>query len=165
MIIRHEYRLKLDQYRELPPKRKYPDVELRNPVPADVPVLAELMLDSYRGTIDYAGETLTGARGEMESHFAGGYGKPLAECSWLGYIGPDLVSACLVAWWEKRDCPLISFVMTGSNWKGRQLGAILLQTSLQSLMQAGYTEARAVITEGNLPSEALFEKAGFQPTT
>ena len=43
----------------------------RNPSNADQQILAELMLDAYRDTIDYDGETIGDAIHEVESYFSG----------------------------------------------------------------------------------------------
>jgi L-amino acid N-acyltransferase YncA len=52
--------------------------------------------------------------------------------------------------------------MTAPDWKSRGLATELLEQSLASLAETGPTELRAVITEGNLPSEAVFRRAGFR---
>jgi len=135
--------------------------ELRNPTQKDAAALAELMLDSYRDTIDYEGETLDQATDEIKRYFEGAYGPPLPDCSWLCLCEGILGAACLVSWWEKRKSPLIVFVMTRAEWKRSGLGGLVLREALRSLVGKEYSEVRAVITEGNAPSEGLFNRFGF----
>lgn len=161
MPPRHEYRLRLAD--------AVPDAEVpgepggiaRHPATADCDALAALMLDAYLHTIDYDGETLADARDAIQSYFTDAELPALPECSWLYEVEGRLASACLVAEWPPRGCPLIAYVLTGAAWKGRALGRHVVQLSLASLRAAGYAEARAVITEGNLPSERLFARLGF----
>jgi len=86
----------------------------------------------------------------------------LLGCSWLRVDGGAAVSALLVSHWVHRDCPIVNYVMTSSTWKGKGLASDLVARTLASLRGAGYGEVRAVITEGNLPSEAIFARAGFR---
>lgn len=157
MPARHNYRLNLAAYR--PQQQIPPGLELRPPTRTDTAELAVLMLDAYRDTIDYDGETLEQARQEVKSFLNGVYGPPLLDCSRLGFLDGELTSACLVSRWGEH--PLICFVMTGSRWKNQGLAAAVLHQTLQGLAAAGHPCADAVITEGNHPSERLFVRVGF----
>lgn len=156
--MRFRYWLDLKTYQLQ--KMRLTDLTLRNPTADDQGALAELMIDAYQGTIDYDGETIEDAAQEVERFWGGVSGVPLLDVSWSAWDGETLVSACLVSFWEGG--PLISYVMTRAEWKGRGLGSALLHQSLHSLVDHGYTEARAVITEGNTPSETIFLRAGFE---
>lgn len=50
----------------------------------------------------------------------------------------------------------------GSIWKRRGVGRQMLSTVLKVLKEKGFPEVRAVIPEGNEPSENLFHQLGFQ---
>jgi RimJ/RimL family protein N-acetyltransferase len=160
--VRHEYMLKLSDHvapeREPGPR----DMSLRIPAAADLPALAELMLDAFRDTIDYEGETLQEAQGEVRSFFDGQKGPAMLDCSWLLFVEGQLAAASLVGWWDKRGAPLVYYVMTAAKWKRQGLGARVLAESLRRLSAAGHREVRAVITEGNTPSERLCARAGFR---
>jgi hypothetical protein len=151
---RHEYVLALG-VREVPAE----DPSVRSPEAADLEALARLMLAAYEGTIDYDGETIAEAREEVARYFAG---RPLLEVSWLRLDGGDVISAVLVSHWAERSCPLVGYVMTAPERKGAGAAADVLARSLGSLAADGHTEVRAVITEGNVPSERLFASAGFR---
>ena len=161
MSPRHEYRRALDASDtalaltvELPPG-------LRRPSQADTPALAALMLEAYRGTLDSADETEDDARHEVRGYFETPALPALLECSWVQWHAGAAAAACLCAWWERRETPLVAYVMTSPAWKGRGLAAKLLHCSLADLAQAGYGEVRAVITAGNTPSERLFTRLDF----
>jgi RimJ/RimL family protein N-acetyltransferase len=137
-------------------------VRLRGLQPGDVPALAELMLDAYRGTIDDEGETLEDALNEVKAFLAGERGgKPYPDLSILCFAGDRLVSACLVGEWQSRRQPIIAYLLTLPTWKRRGLARLALMSALQALKEQGYTQVRAVITRGNVPSEQLFTSLGF----
>jgi RimJ/RimL family protein N-acetyltransferase len=140
-----------------------PDLQLRAAQPTDTQVLAELMLDAYRGTIDYDDETLDDAVGEIQAYLAGERGgQPLLSVSRLAFEGSVLVSACLAADWHERQGPAIAYVMTRAGWKNLGVAQQVLCAVLQALCEQGHRQAWAVITEGNTPSERLFGRLGFQ---
>ncbi len=159
-MTRHLYTLPLPEYTPSPP-HLFPlsPFLLRNPTPADLSALAALMIDSYMGTIDYDGETLEDALGEIQAYFNGASGEPLLDASWLCFDGETLASAILISLWEGH--PLVAYVMTAAAYKGQGLGRALLAQSLKTFQAQGHSQIRAVITEGNTPSEILFQRAGF----
>jgi RimJ/RimL family protein N-acetyltransferase len=160
---RHEYLLDLStfEWRSAPA----PDarLQLRAPRVEDAGALAELMIESYRGTIDYDGETLNDALREVQAYLAGERGgQPLLNESRLAFAGPQLVGACLVGVWDERQSSLINYVMTHGAWKGQGVGKRLLAAALQALRNQGHETVRAVITEDNIPSERLLSSMGFR---
>lgn len=133
----------------------------QHPTPLDRQRLAELMLDAYRGTIDYDGETLTDALNEVNSYFAEMADARWLDASWLVFDHDQLLSASLVSYWAERKSPLIAYVLTAAQAKGRQLATAAVSRSLHTLAAMGQEQVRAVITDGNTPSEKLFTRAGF----
>src|SRR5215510_15600553 len=73
----------------------------RNPSVVDQQILAELMLDSYRNTIDYDGETIEDAIHEVASYFSS-QDSAWLDNSWLAFIENDLICASLVGFWKDR---------------------------------------------------------------
>lgn len=135
----------------------------RNPSNTDQQILAELIIDSYRDTIDYDGETIEDAIHEVESYFSGLLeDSSWLDRSWLGFMEDNLVCASLVGFWKDRNSPIIAYLMTASEWKGKHLARIGVSRSLQSLAEHNYTKVYAVITEGNFPSERVFTGLGFR---
>jgi hypothetical protein len=128
---------------------------MRHPDRDDRDRLAELMLDSYIGTIDYEGEGIDEAQAEVTDYLDG---DPFLSASWVLEDGVLLLAAILVSRWE--DKPLIGYVMTRGTAKGNQVAATLLEKSLRTLGDEGWKSVDAFITEGNTPSERLFASAG-----
>ncbi len=162
MPSRHEYALNLiEPLPALQPDRAN-DIVLRSAQPADAEAMAVLMIEAYRDTIDYDGETVDDARGEIAAYLSGERGGPaMLTPSFLAIVNGEVVAGCLVAEWESRRCPLIAYVMTHATWKQQGLGRRLVWESVNSLRVDAYPQVRAVISAGNLPSERLFLGLGF----
>jgi RimJ/RimL family protein N-acetyltransferase len=153
-VPRHQYVVELSRLEGADPVLEDP-VTLRRPTHGDHEDLAELMLEAYRGTIDYDGEDLVAAREEVDAYLRT---SPLLEVSCLASLGAETVGAVLVTLW--RDEPLIGYVMTRPEHKNRGLATLMLRTTLRALADEGWARANAFITEGNVPSEALFFGVG-----
>jgi RimJ/RimL family protein N-acetyltransferase len=158
---RFEYAFELENLRRSTTPDSFAEGIWRNPTIADQQILAELMLDSYRGTIDYDGETIDDAIREVDSYFSH-QDSGWFDYSWLAFIENDLVCASLVGFWKDRNSPIIAYVMTASQHKGKHLATIGVSRSLESLAEKNYTKVYAVITEGNVPSEWVFTRLGFR---
>lgn len=159
---RHEYRLDLRNLSERVRPTRIPGARVRADLAINRYTLSKLMLNAYRGTIDYDGETIDEARAEIDRYLDDQELTPLLNRSWLFYADGHLVSACLVSWWPRRQCPIVAYVLTDPEWKHRGIAAELLQEVIHSLGLQDFRELRAVITEGNIPSERLFARAGFR---
>jgi RimJ/RimL family protein N-acetyltransferase len=137
-------------------------IQQREVESADPRGLAELMLEAYRDTIDYDGESQAEALEEVNRYLSpNSENPPLLSHSTLLASHSRLVCACLVMRWLQGECPLIGYIITHPAFKRRGLAALALAESLRRLKFAGEFEVRAVITEGNIASEQLFRNAGF----
>lgn len=163
MANRNEYILKLSKHSFIDASLKVSGVQIRTAQTADATLLAELMIDAYRDTIDYDGETFDDALSEVNAFFAGERGgQPWLQMSFLAFADSLLVGACLAGAWDERQSPIISYVMTSAKWKKHGISRLLLDQVLRALIEKDYSEVRAVITDGNKPSENLFLQFGFQ---
>ena len=162
MRRRFEYVFKLKNIRGSVIPDSLAEVTWRNPSEGDQQILADLMFASYFGTIDYDGETIEDALKEIESYYSGLSNPLWLRYSWLVFFENELVCACLVGFWQKRNVPLIAYLMTAPHWKGKRLATAALLRSLQTLAENEYTEVHAVITEGNEPSEKIITRIGFK---
>jgi RimJ/RimL family protein N-acetyltransferase len=163
MTSRSEYFLKLSEVLFVDTHPQEFTVQIRTVQLKDASLLAELMIDAYRGTIDYDGETFDDALSEVNAFFAGKRGgQPWLDMSFLAFSDSHLVGACLISDWQERQLPIIAYLMTSADWKNRGIGRKLLNQVLKEIDNKGFTEVRAVITNGNTPSESLFLKLGFQ---
>ena len=162
MRERFEYVLKLKGWNKPADKTMSAGLSLRTPENGDRCALAELMLESYRNTIDYEDETIIEAVDEVERYFAASpNNRALLEYSMLLTDGIALVSACLVMYWNRRNCPFIGYVISHPLWKRQGLAIRVVGESLGRLAAHGHHEVRTIITKGNLPSEGLFLRLGF----
>ena len=132
-----------------------PGVVTRRVVAADHHPLARLMLDAYRGTIDYEGEDLDDAVGEVGSWLGS---DPLLAHSVVASMGGDPVSAVMVSVVE--DEPFIGYVISDPARKRRGLARLVVTTALASLAAAGHRRVVFYITDGNVASERLFAGLG-----
>lgn len=163
MPERHIYECDLSQYTAAQSLSIPEGLSLRNPEPEDHQRLAALMLDSYSGTIDDDGGIMEDAVTEVANYLRGEYGTPLLHASQIA-LTPDGIGAAsvLITRWGRANLPLIAFVMTHPDWQRKGLAGLLLHLSLTVLKEAGESAARAVVTDGNVPSERLFAGAGFK---
>jgi GNAT superfamily N-acetyltransferase len=133
---------------------------IRHPIPADMDAIAALMLDAYRGTIDFEPtDTVDIAREEVARTFAGDAGPLLADASFLAIEGDGVLSASLVTKFE--SAPFVAFTMTRADHKGEGLARALLVRSLQALADAGESHVDLEVTAGNMPAEHLYRSLGF----
>ncbi len=153
-MLRFEYVLDLASYR--PFAGEAPNLEMKPPSTDDHEALAVLMLNAYLDTIDYEGETIDEARAEVRGYLDG---DPMLSCSLVGRTGGEIVSACLVSRGDHR--PIIGYVMTAARSKNQGIASRLLEASLDLLAAEGHDKVAAWITDGNLPSETVFRRAGF----
>lgn len=131
--------------------------EVRAATAEDHLELADLMMDAYLGTIDYEGETPEQAVEEV-----GGY---LESASYLEVSRVAVFEGtirCAVMMSRIAGVPLVGFVMTRAAVKGQGVASALLDIATDAVWVAGAEEIRAFITEGNLPSEAIFLSAGYE---
>lgn len=166
MSKRYEYTLRLQNLAPSNKSQVNDAFELRPVKAADAPALADLMIDAYRGTIDYDGETLEDALAEVHAYLAGERGgQPWLTISCLAFEDDRLVGACLIGEWSERQLPIIAYILVRAESKRLGIGRQMLSNVLKVLKENGFPEVRAVITEGNEPSENLFHKLGFQKIT
>jgi GNAT superfamily N-acetyltransferase len=97
----------------------------------DIPALAQLVLDAYKGTIDDEGETLDEALTAIQDTFAGTSGELLNSCSWVIEEHGEALACSIVTVWHEQ--PLLAYVMTHPAAQNQGLGRFLIQTSIESL--------------------------------
>jgi len=127
--------------------------------------LAILLYAAYRGTIDDEGGTYADASQEIDRLFAGAYGEFLPTCSFVIEEGESIASASLLTWWEVHQAPLIAFTMTRPEYRRRGYARLLIQTSMNALLDHGYDRLTLVVTVGNAPAQRLYQTLGFRTMT
>lgn len=129
---------------------------VRSVTPEHLDALARLMLDAYKGTIDYDGEDLADAISEVRRFLESE--TSLLDRSLAIEQDGTLVTAILVSASEGQ--PFIEYVMTLPTHKNQGFGRLVTSIALRRLAVDGYDRAILYITEGNVASEALFRSVG-----
>jgi GNAT superfamily N-acetyltransferase len=143
-----------------------PSIDCRAVSNADAPALADLMLDAYRGTVDYNGETLEDARSEIDRTMAGAYGRFLSDCSFVAANTGVLQSACLITLLNEDSpdvVPLLAFSVTRPAAQRRGLASGLIRRSAGVLRATGLTRLVLAVTAANLPARRVYDRLGFVP--
>lgn len=125
----------------------------------DLPAVAHLMVDGYRGTIDFEDETDDDALDELQGAIDGANG-PVIPAGWLMARSPEGRPAAAIAVVRWRGMPFISYVFTAAADKGRGYAGALVQRVGAELDAAGERELVLFVTVGN-PARSLYERLGF----
>ncbi|MEP6843025.1 MAG: GNAT family N-acetyltransferase [Pseudolysinimonas sp.] len=131
-------------------------VQIRDP---DLPEIAHIMVDGYRGTIDFEDETDDDALDELRGAVAGSNGEPIRG-AWLVARTADGVAAAAIATIRWQGMPFISYVFTADASKRQGYAGALIQQVASALQSAGETELVLFVTVGN-PARSLYERLGF----
>jgi L-amino acid N-acyltransferase YncA len=131
-------------------------VQVRPARDEDRDAIAALVLDAYRGTVDDEGEGPQEARLAADDFLA----RRVPARSVVVEDGGQLVALAFVV--EEAGHAYIDPVATASTHKRQGLARRAVTAALDRLHAAGADEVRAVITDGNTASEALFASLGFE---
>lgn len=118
-------------------------------------VLAALMLDAYRGTIDDEGEDTADALEAVDSYMSG----MVPEQSFVVTEDGRVVAMAFVSVYD--GVHYVNPIVVASDRKRTGVGEDAVRLILGSLFTAGVTEIGATITDGNTASEGLFLSLGF----
>ncbi len=129
----------------------------------DAQDLALLLYAAFHGTVDDEGDTLADAQQEIDKTFSGAYGRWMPDCSFVIEQDDVLASACLVSWYAPTESPFVVFTMTRPEFKRRGMARVLLQASMNALLDAGYDRLSLIVTGGNRPAMKLYAGLGFRP--
>ena len=153
--IRNEFRLALAQENRLASTLP-PGSSCRPPSLHDRNELAHLLLDAYRETIDDEGETITEALQAIDDYLQ----RILPQYSLVAERDGSLVAMAFTV--VVRGTHYIDPVATASAYKRNGIGAATVSAVLELLADDDIVEVGAVITDGNVPSERLFSRLGFE---
>ena len=131
--------------------------EVRPPTAADRDALARVMLDAYRGTIDYEDETIVEAVAEVDAWFTSA--EPLVDRSLVALEAGEVVGAALLS--RVDGMPLVAYLYTDPAWKRRGIAEGLLRAVMSSLAAAGEDRIHLWVTAGNTAAERIYDRLGF----
>ncbi len=140
-----------------------PPPGLRPFTAGDVPALAALMWDAYRGTPDEADVgDVQGAVREIHLTMGGEYGAFLPQGSFVADYEDRPVGAALVTLY--RDLPLLAFLFTAPTHGGRGVGQGLVQAVMHALAVQGHDTLTLAVTRRNRRARRLYDRLGFIET-
>lgn len=134
----------------------------RNITHNDYQALGKLMLEAYKGTVDYDGESLEDSIGEIKGTLEGKYGTLIGPASYIIEVNDVSAAAVIFTINEKEKLPLLTFAMTHPNFKNQGMSKHLIRKGLNSLLNLDYRECFLVVTDGNQPAQSMYEKMGFK---
>ena len=125
----------------------------------DIDTAAWLMVQGYRGTVDWDdGDDEEEAASEIRTTLSGGYGAFLPLASLQIRKNERVVSQIVCTLFE--ESPLITFVYTHQDHKNQGLASALIHAAGVSLREQGFSKLSLYVTESN-PAVRLYEKLGF----
>lgn len=127
---------------------------------ADTAELGRLMVDAYRGTIDYEGESAAEAEAEIARVAGGSYGEPLRDvCLVAVATSGRLVSALLCT--RRRGVPFVCFIFTHPDLARQGIAGRLVREASSRLAGTGEHALGLWVTFEN-PARLLYERLGFR---
>lgn len=128
----------------------------------DGPAIAMISQRAFLGGPDEASED--DFLGKVSAILVGRYGRFMDTASLVHESSSGaLDAALLVTDYLPYACPVIALVVVEKAAQQRGVATALLLHSLAVLHQAGQSQCCALITQGNLASERLFQGCGFVP--
>jgi nicotinate-nucleotide--dimethylbenzimidazole phosphoribosyltransferase len=129
----------------------------------DLPALAALFADAYRGTIDDEGEGPAEALAELRACIAGKYGPLLPDAS--GFVGPpadpDGAVLLCVHTLNGLTLPFVVYVVVHPRAQRQGLADAMVRAAAARLQADGHAGLHAVVTVGNTASERLCAGLGL----
>ncbi len=122
--------------------------------------LAALMVDAYRGTVDWEdGDDESVAEAEIRATLAGKYGPILSTASGV-IVNEDgsPISAMFVS--NLDGLATILFVYTSKNQAGRGMASMLIRNAAYRLNEMGFERVSLFVSDDN-PARSLYGKLGF----
>lgn len=135
-------------------------IAVRPIVEADFAELGRLMVDAYRGTIDYEGESAADAEAEIAKAADGAHGEALREV-WLAAAEESgrLISAVFCT--RRRGVPFVAFMFTHPSVARRGIAGTLIRQAASRLAATGESALGLWVTIDN-PARLLYQKLGFR---
>lgn len=122
--------------------------------------LAELMLEAYKATPDYEGETFVETVEELDNVFKGYYGTFMEkESHAVVNEEGELLSAIFLCLYKNE--PTITYLFTNPSETGKGYAKGLINKSTDSLHDNGYDKIFLYVSTANKPAISLYKTMGF----
>lgn len=125
----------------------------------DVSHLAASMLDAFRDTEDFEGETLEGLGVEIRDVIESKFGMFISDASFQICQNAEIASAILISLYEGK--PLVSELFTRKKYMNLGMARSLLRKSINVLLTLGYEDLILYVHPKNAQAIKLYKKIGF----
>ena len=125
--------------------------------------IAQVMYDSYYGSIEYESETYEDFLDEITFVFKGLYGEFMPNLSSVYEYNNEIIGALLLCIY--KDDPMVTYMFTKPGYQRKNIGLRLLSTTCFKLLNEGYKELFLYLNLDNKPAYNLFDKFGFNEYT
>lgn len=125
----------------------------------DINNLAIAMLDAFKDTVDFDGETLEELGKEIFEVVESEFGIFIPEASFQIKENDRVLSAILVSLY--KNTPLISGLFTVKNSVNLRMATTLIKKSINALLLLRYSELILYVHPENLQAISLYKKIGF----
>lgn len=122
--------------------------------------IAEAMMDAYRDSVDYEGETLDDTLEELENVMSGYYGEFISEASFV-IMDKEVVQACVLICLY-RDEPTITYNFTRQSAQRMGYQTLLIGRAAEILYDKGYHSLYLYMHTENKGAYRLYQSLDFQ---
>ena len=138
---------------------EHPDLVVSTFGRDQIPEIAELMIDAYRGTVDDEGENVQDAIDELARAADGAYGEPIPD-AWLVARGDNGRADSAIVITRHHDAPFVSYVFTRKERTGAHLASGLVILVMEHLAAKGETTIALGVAADN-PALHIYQRLGF----
>lgn len=125
----------------------------------DINDLASAMLDAFRDTVDFEGETLEDLEEEIQGVVESTFGIFISDASFQIRLNAEVASAILISLYEHK--PLISELFTRKKYMNLGMASNLIKRSINALFKLGYEELVLYVHPENIEAVNIYKKIGF----
>ncbi|HEY5561537.1 MAG TPA: GNAT family N-acetyltransferase [Clostridiaceae bacterium] len=127
---------------------------------ADLSELALVMLDSFKGSCEDAGESIDDIIEELYSVISGSFAPFISDASYQIKQNGEILSAIMINYYE--GSPLISEIFTKKQYRNLGMAGEIIKQSINSLLLVGHNELTLFVDPRNSLAIRLYEKSGFK---
>ncbi len=144
---------------KLEPQKSQEHYSLNRISTNDIDDLATSMLDAFRDTEDFEGETLEDLGEEIREIVESTFGIFISDASFQIRQNAEVASVILISLYEGK--PLISELFTKKKYMNLGMASSLLKKSINALLRLGYEELVLYVHPKNVQAINLYKKNGF----
>ena len=125
----------------------------------DIHELSVSMLEAFKDTMDFDGETLEELNEEIYSIIESTFGTFISDASFQVKQNGEIASVILISLY--KDKPFISELFTAKKYLKLGMASNLLKKSINTLLNLGYKDLVLYVHPENVEAINLYKKIGF----